>query len=81
MKDLVQVDHRSKIAQLNGKVGSFKRWKPQDVEGLVTAQRAVIVAKIEQAVCEVTADGPTLTQEDRDELKELIQNVMPREGA
>lgn len=73
------VDHRSKIAGLNGKLGMIKRWKPQDVEGMRAAKRAVVVAKIEQAIDKATADGVNLTVEDVDYLTSVLQRFIPLE--
>lgn len=74
------VDHRSKIAGLNGKLGMIKRWNPQDVEGMRAAQRAVVVAKIEQAIDKATANGVDLTPEDVDHLTSVLQGLVIKEG-
>lgn len=70
------VDHRAKIAGLNGKLGMIKRWKPEDLEGLRAAQRAVVVAKIEQAIDKATANGVSLTSDDVDQLMVVLQGLI-----
>lgn len=73
------VDHRSKIAKLTGRVGSFKRWDPTNVDGLIEAQRAVTVAKIEQAIDEIMSSAPAeLSDDDIVYLTAFIQNLYER---
>jgi hypothetical protein len=70
------VDHRARIAALNGKLGMIKRWKPEDLDGLRAAQRAVTVAKIEQAIDKATAGGVSLTDEDVVQLTAVLRGLV-----
>lgn len=70
------VDHRSRIAALNGKLGMIKRWKPEDLDSLRAAQRAVTVAKIEQAIDRATAGGVGLTNADVDQITSVLHGLV-----